>query len=364
MAEKSHIKFMQRCLDLAGKAAGMTYPNPLAGCVIVHGDLIIGEGYHRKAGSDHAEVIAVNSVSDHNLLKDSTLYVNLEPCSHFGRTPPCADMIISKGIRKVVVGTIDTSGKVSGRGVAKLRDAGCQVVSGVLEDKCRWINRRFFTFNEKKRPYIILKWAQSADRFLDYTRKKDHLNKPVWITGEAERILVHKWRTEEQAILAGAGTIRADNPLLNVRVWKGKDPVRIILSSSGLISAEAALFRQEGRNIVFTQNADAEFDNSEIVKLDSGKNSESQVLEYLFASDIQSVIIEGGADVLRQFISTGLWDEARIFNGLENFKEGVKAPEITGKMVSHIRFSRSVLDQILNKSSGFACGIDNYNKYF
>lgn len=364
MAEKDHIKFMQRCLDLAGKAAGMTYPNPLVGCVIVHNGLIIGEGYHRKAGSDHAEVIAVNSVPDAKLLTDSILYVNLEPCSHFGRTPPCADMIISKGIRKVVIGTSDTSEKVSGRGIAKLRDAGCEVITGVLEDKCRWVNRRFFTFNERKRPYIILKWAQSADGFLDYNREKGHLNKPVWITGEAERILVHKWRSEEQAILAGGGTIRADNPMLNVRVWDGKDPMRIVLSRSGLIGKEAAVFMQNGPSIVFTQKTGAEFENSEIVKLKAGKKSEYQVLEYLFASGIQSLIVEGGADVLSQFISAGLWDEARIFKGMDNFSEGVKAPAITGKAASRLRFSGSALDLILNESGGFAYEIDNYNKYF
>ncbi len=186
MPEKDDIKFMQRCLDLASKSEGRTYPNPLVGSVIVHNGRIIGEGYHLKAGEPHAEVVAINSVNEKELLSSSTLYVNLEPCSHFGKTPPCSDLIISRSIKKVVIGTTDTSEKVSGKGIAKLKESGCEVITGVLEEKCRWINRRFFTFHEKKRPYIILKWAQSADGFLDAERSKDHIRKPLWITGNSE----------------------------------------------------------------------------------------------------------------------------------------------------------------------------------
>jgi diaminohydroxyphosphoribosylaminopyrimidine deaminase/5-amino-6-(5-phosphoribosylamino)uracil reductase len=364
MQGKDNIIYMQRCLDLAGRAMGMTYPNPLVGCVIVNNGLIIGEGYHLKAGSDHAEVIAINSVADKKLLKDSTLYVNLEPCSHFGKTPPCADMIISNGIRKVVIGSSDTSEKVSGEGIARLRDAGCKVTAGVLEEECRWINRRFFTFNEEKRPYIILKWAQSADGFIDYRRDKGFENKPVWITGEAERSLVHKWRAEEQAILAGAGTIRADNPKLNIRSWAGEDPLRVILSSSGDIDKRSALFEQNGTNIVLTHNTDAEFENSVIVKLNADLRSEPQILDYLFKKGIQSLIIEGGADVLRQFISAGLWDEARIFHGNDYFREGIKAPDIEGITVTSTGFGRSTLDLVLNSTGRFVYRIDNYNKNF
>ncbi|MDQ1297394.1 MAG: diaminohydroxyphosphoribosylaminopyrimidine deaminase, partial [Bacteroidota bacterium] len=202
--ETDDIKFMQRCLDLAQKAEGMTRPNPMVGSVIVRGGVIIGEGYHLKAGGPHAEVVAINSVMDKSLLRSSALYVNLEPCSHFGKTPPCADLIVSSGLRKVFIGPGDTSEKISGQGIAILKKAGLEVKTGILEEKCRYINRRFFTFNEKKRPYIVLKWAQSADGFLDIERRKAVQQRPTWITGEAERVLVHKWRATEQAILVGA----------------------------------------------------------------------------------------------------------------------------------------------------------------
>jgi diaminohydroxyphosphoribosylaminopyrimidine deaminase/5-amino-6-(5-phosphoribosylamino)uracil reductase len=194
MEEKDDIKFMRRCRELASKAEGLTYPNPMVGSVIVHDRKIIGEGYHLKAGEPHAEVNAINSVSDKAKLKSSALYVNLEPCSHFGKTPPCADFIISKSIPRVIIGTVDTSERISGQGLIRLRDAGCEVVSGVLEDECRRLNRRFFTFHEKRRPYIILKWAQSADGYLDISRSEDHKIEPTWITGKSERVLVHKWR--------------------------------------------------------------------------------------------------------------------------------------------------------------------------
>jgi diaminohydroxyphosphoribosylaminopyrimidine deaminase/5-amino-6-(5-phosphoribosylamino)uracil reductase len=321
MPETDDIKFMKRCLELACRSEGRTYPNPMVGSVIVYEGLIIGEGYHLKAGEPHAEVNAINSVLDKNMLKSATLYVNLEPCAHHGKTPPCTDLIISSGIRRVVAGTIDTSEKVSGRGVAKLKESGCEVITGVLEEDCRWINRRFFTFHEKKRPYIILKWAQSGDGFIDIERKKNRIREPKWITGNAERVLVHRWRASEQSILAGAGTIRTDNPKLNVRDWTGKDPLRLILSSSGKLNSNSSLFGTNGINIVFTHNADAKIKNSVIVKLDEKSSSSVQIADYLYSTGIQSVLIEGGAKVISHFISSGLWDEARIFSGKENFEK-------------------------------------------
>ncbi len=251
MPQKDDMKFIERCLELASKSEGRTYPNPLVGSVIVHNGRIIGEGYHLKAGEPHAEVVAINSSRERELFGSSTIYVNLEPCSHYGKTPPCTDLIISSGIRRVVAGTTDTSEKVSGKGIAKLRESGCEVITGVLEDKCRWINRRFFTFHEKKRPYIILKWAQSADGFIDAERSNDRLRKPLWITGNAERVLVHRWRASEQSILAGAGTVRTDDPQLNVRDWTGKDPLRLILSSSGNLDSNSATIqnRREEYNV-------------------------------------------------------------------------------------------------------------------
>lgn len=351
MPENDDIKFMQRCLDLAQKAEGMTRPNPMVGSVIVSGGLIIGEGYHINAGGPHAEVNAINAVRDKNLLGSSTLYVNLEPCSHTGKTPPCADLIISSGIRKVIIGTKDTSEKVSGRGIDMLKKAGLEVKTGILEQECRCINKRFFTFHEKKRPYIVLKWAQSSDGYLDTDRKEKTDQRPTWITGDVERVLVHRWRAVEQAILVGAGTVRADNPELNVRNWTGRDPVRLILSSSGQLEKESVLFRTNGTNIVFTNNAGAKITGAVVVKLDDGKEASCQIAEYLYNIGIQSLMVEGGAKVLNHFIETGFWDEARIFYGKEIFKSGIKAPVPDGRFHSRKQFSHSSLEVILNERS-------------
>lgn len=361
MKEIEDIKFMRRCLDLAGKAEGMTYPNPVVGSVIINNGTIIGEGFHLKAGEPHAEVNAVNSVKDQNLLNSSTLFVNLEPCSHYGKTPPCTEMIITRGIRKVVVGTKDTSSKVAGKGIKMLRDAGCEVITSVMEDKCRWINRRFFCFNEFRRPYIILKWAQSADGYIDINRKAEHAGSPVWISGKPERALVHKWRATEQAILTGANTMRLDNPRLNVRDWAGNNPLRLVLSSSGQIDFDSALFKINGTNIVFTHNSIIKQINGLKVKLDKNRDSARQIADYLFNEGIQSVIIEGGREVLDHFISTGLWDEARIFHGKDEFRKGIRAPEISGKVLSVMNFNRSTLEIVKNELAHQPERVDNNN---
>ncbi len=344
MTEKDDIKFMRRCLELASKAEGLTYPNPMVGSVIVHDGKIVGEGSHLKAGEPHAEVNAINAVSDKAKLKSSTLYVNIEPCSHFGKTPPCADFIISNSIPRVMIGTVDTSEKVSEQGLIRLLDAGCEVITGVVEDECRRLNRRFFTFHEKKRPYITLKWAQSADGYLDISRSEDHKTAPTWITGKPERVLVHKWRASEQAILVGAGTVRADDPRLNVREWKGTHPLRIILSSSGSLNKESVVNETDGKVIVFTHNMNANIAKAVKVKLDDNVPSSLQIAGYLFSAGIQSLLIEGGAKVLNHFISNGLWDEARVFTGGNYFKGGVKAPLINGTLLSRTIFSGSSLE--------------------
>lgn len=359
MAEKEDLKFMRRCLDLASKAEGLTYPNPMVGSVIVHDNKIVGEGYHLKAGGPHAEVNAINSVIDKANLRNSTLYVNLEPCSHFGKTPPCADFIISSAIPRVVIGTRDTSARVSGQGIARLRNAGCEVITGVAEEECRRLNRRFFTFNEKGRPYITLKWAQSADGFMDILRSEEHKNEPNWITGKPERVLVHKWRASEQAILVGAGTVNADNPKLNVREWKGPDPLRLILSSSGTISRESLITGTNGKVVAFTHNMDADIPNAVKVKLDDNVAPSSQIAGYLFNSGIQSLLIEGGAKVLTHFITSGLWDEARVFTGEKQFKEGVRAPQLKGKCMSRTVFTGSSLEIYYKEGSQDLMMIDN-----
>ena len=350
MVAKGDKKFMKRCLELASKAEGSTYPNPLVGSVIVHKGKIIGEGYHLKAGKAHAEVNAINSVADKSKLKDSTLYVNLEPCSHFGKTPPCADFIISNSIRKVVIGTLDTSDKVSGKGILKLKDAGCDVLSGILDEECRWINRRFFTFHEKKRPYVILKWAQSADGYLDVIRSSDQKTGPNWITGKPERVLVHKWRASEQAILVGGITMRMDNPKLNVRDWEGANPLRIVLSSSGILDYGSWGSEETGNTVVFTENVDAVIPDVKKIKLEKETPSSIQVSNWLVNSGIQSLFVEGGTKVLAHFISSGMWDEARIFTGKDYFEGGIKAPLLSGILLSKTAFSGSSLEIYKNAS--------------
>lgn len=343
---------MQRCLELASGAKGLTYPNPMVGSVIVVEGRITGEGFHLRAGSPHAEVNAINSVKDKTLLGQSTLYVNLEPCSHFGRTPPCAELIISSGIRRVVIGTTDTSGNVSGKGIEKLRSAGCETITGVMEKECRHLNRRFFTSTEKCRPYTVLKWAQSSDGFIDKARERTRPPAPTWITGAVEKNLVHKWRAEEQAILVGAGTARADNPRLDVREWTGNQPVRIVLSRSGQVDMGLSVFRQEGVWIMFTPATDSKH-GGHIVGIDGSLPAAAQVLEYLHRQGIQSVFVEGGAETINHFITTGLWDEARVFTGKTPFGAGVKAPELppSARLEETVRLSGSRLDICVNSTN-------------
>jgi diaminohydroxyphosphoribosylaminopyrimidine deaminase/5-amino-6-(5-phosphoribosylamino)uracil reductase len=335
---------MRRCIELASGGEGFTRPNPLVGSVIVHDGEIIGEGYHLKAGQAHAEVIAIKSVTDRLRLKSSTIYVNLEPCSHFGKTPPCADLIIETGIPRVVIGAEDSNEKVSGGGIRKLLAAGCEVRTGVLERECRMLNKRFFTFHEKKRPYIILKWAQSADGFLDADRSPGYIPRPRWITGKPERILVHKWRAAEEAILVGAGTVRADAPKLDVREWKGANPVKLILSSSGNIDHQSTLFNTKSKVIVFTHEKDIVIPGVMTRLLRRDEPSSLQIADFLYTEGIQSLFIEGGGEVLNHFIESGLWDEARIFTGNDFFRSGVQAPGLDGFLSSKTEFAESKLE--------------------
>jgi len=349
MPKKEDDKFMKRCLELAGKAGGLTYPNPMVGAVVVYKGCIIGEGYHIKAGGPHAEVHAIGSVAEKSLLESSTLYVSLEPCSHFGKTPPCTDLVIESKIPRIVIGTIDTSGKVSGSGIKKLLSGGREVIVGVLEEECRWINRRFFTFNEKRRPYIILKWAQSADGLIDLVRPAGSDTGPYWITGKSERVLVHKWRSQEQSILVGAGTARTDRPELNVRDWAGNNPVRMILSGSGRLDKYITKNETKEEIISFTFNTKTTRGNTRMVLLEKNKPASFQIAEFLYENGIQSLFIEGGAQTLTHFIETGLWDEARIFRGTRNFVEGIKGPLIEGKIIQRSKYGTSTLEVLVNQ---------------
>lgn len=312
---KIHEFYIKRCIQLAKNGLGRTYPNPMVGSVIVYNDTIIGEGWHQKAGEPHAEVNAINSVKDKSLLAKSTIYVSLEPCSHFGKTPPCCDLIIAKDIPNIVIGTVDSNAKVAGTGIKRLIESGKNVTVGVLEKECYELNKRFFTFHEKKRPYIILKWAESQDGFIAPISKEKR--EPVWISNTFSRQLTHKWRSEEQAILVGTKTVLDDNPSLTARDWLGNNPTRIVLDQNQKVSKENHIFDNQAKTILLSGN-----------EIDFSRNIGVQIANFLFENTIQSVIIEGGRQTLQTFIDENIWDEARIFKGITSFKEGVKAPNI------------------------------------
>jgi len=337
---EEHAKYMARCLELAQNGAGNVAPNPMVGALIVHNDKIIGEGYHAVYGEAHAEVNAINSVQDKSLLKESTLYVSLEPCSHFGKTAPCTDRIIEYEIPRIVIATSDPNPKVSGRGIEILRQKGRDVVVGVMEEEAKYLNRRFITYHTKKRPYVILKWAQTIDGFIDKNRPDNTPIEPIWITNELARSLVHRWRSEEQAVLIGTNTAEKDNPKLNVRSWSGKAPIRVLVDRKLRLPMNLNVFDGTQQTILFMGNNSSsiarksEFSaipNLEMVIIDFVKGVERQILKELYEREIQSVIIEGGAMLLNNFIQKGLWDEARVFVGNKFFGEGVKAPVFTGE---------------------------------
>jgi diaminohydroxyphosphoribosylaminopyrimidine deaminase/5-amino-6-(5-phosphoribosylamino)uracil reductase len=321
----NHEHFIARCIELAKNGFGTTYPNPMVGSVIVYDGEIIGEGWHRKAGEPHAEVNAIRSVKDTSVLDKATIYVSLEPCSHFGKTPPCCDLIIENKIPNVVIGTVDSNIKVAGNGIKRLREAGANVIVGILEKECHELNQRFFTFHEKKRPYIILKWAQTQDGFIAPSEKKEQ--KPVWITNPYSRQLVHKWRAEEQAILVGTQTLIDDNPQLNTRDWDGNNPIRVVIDQNNRIPKTANVFDNQVKTIVFSKNkAMLTSENIICEVINFQQNIAQQILERLYQHQIQSIIIEGGAQTLQTFIDANLWDEARVFIGNCQFGNGIKAP--------------------------------------
>ena len=321
----NHEDYIARCIELAKNGFGTTYPNPMVGSVIVYNGEIIGEGWHQKAGEPHAEVNAIRSVKDPSLLDKATIYVSLEPCSHFGKTPPCCDLIIQNKIPNVVIGTVDSNIKVAGNGIKRLQEAGANVIVGILEKECYELNQRFFTFHEKKRPYIILKWAETQDGFIAPLQKEEQ--KPVWITNINSRQLVHKWRTEEQAILVGTQTVIDDNPKLNARDWEGNNPVRVVIDQNHRIPKTAHVFDNQTKTIVFSnKKSTPSLENTIFEVIDFQQNIAQQIADKLFQHQIQSVIIEGGAQTLQTFIDANLWDEARVFIGNCTFEKGVKAP--------------------------------------
>ncbi|TXE07656.1 bifunctional diaminohydroxyphosphoribosylaminopyrimidine deaminase/5-amino-6-(5-phosphoribosylamino)uracil reductase RibD [Gelidibacter salicanalis] len=361
-----HEKYIKRCIDIGKNGLGTTAPNPMVGCVIVHANKIIGEGFTSPFGGAHAEVNAINSVKDQSLLSKSTLYVTLEPCSHYGKTPPCADAIIAHNIPKIVIGTIDTHSKVAGKGVAKLEAAGCEVIVGILEDDVKAHHKRFFTFHNKQRPYVILKWAETSDGFI--APQTRDAQQPVWITNQLSRQLVHKWRAEEQSILVGTNTVIADNPSLTVRDWTGKNPIRVILDRELKLNSEYILLNNDAKNLIIHG------DNAILPKPEANQKSWSlhpplgrgfdaiyieidwslentiakQICTILYNNNINSVIIEGGRQTLQTFINENLWDEARVFTGPTTFGAGTKAPQCSGKLVLKQNLFDDTLKIIVN----------------
>lgn len=319
-------QFMRRAMELARIGQGSVSPNPLVGSVIVHEGKIIGEGWHKKHGAPHAEVNAVNSVENKNLLSESALYVNLEPCSHHGKTPPCADMLIRHQIKKVVVGNLDSNPLVAGNGIRKLRDAGVEVTTGILEKEGRELNKRFFTWIEEKRPYIVLKWAQTTDGFI---ARENYDSK--WISNDYSRQLVHKWRTEEDGILVGSGTVRYDNPQLNVRDWSGRNPVRIVIDRFLKLDHRLQVFDGSQKTIFYNLLQHQDEPGFQMIRIDE-ENFFINLLDDLYKQKIQSVMIEGGYQILNAFIQANLWDEARLFISTKTFGKGIAAPTIGGSL--------------------------------
>ncbi|MFM7218406.1 MAG: bifunctional diaminohydroxyphosphoribosylaminopyrimidine deaminase/5-amino-6-(5-phosphoribosylamino)uracil reductase RibD [Bacteroidota bacterium] len=327
-------RFMQRCLQLASLGSGKVAPNPMVGSVVVVDGRIVGEGFHQEFGGPHAEVMAIRDALKHvseDQLRNATLYVNLEPCSHHGKTPPCTELLIARGIPRVVVGTLDPFQEAAGRGLRQLHAAGIKTDHGMLEAECLELNRRFFIFHQQRRPYILLKFAQSADGFMAPVPGP---GSPKWISGPISRKLVHKWRTEEQGIMVGANTARIDNPQLTARLWPGRQPVRIVIDRKGTLPSSLYLFDRSVPTIVFSGKPGKEAHNLEFAYLDEKKSLIDQLLHELHARSIQSVMVEGGRFLLDQFIERGTWDEARIFTAPIHLKEGIKSPGVGGKLIA------------------------------
>jgi diaminohydroxyphosphoribosylaminopyrimidine deaminase/5-amino-6-(5-phosphoribosylamino)uracil reductase len=328
--------YMLRCIELARMGAGAVSPNPMVGCVIVHNNRIIGEGWHRQYGGPHAEVNAVNSVADKSLLPQSTVYVNLEPCSHFGKTPPCADLLIAHRVQRVVTGMTDPFSEVSGRGIGKLRAAGITVETGVLQQECEELNKRFITFHRLKRPYIILKWAQTLDGFIApdaASMTTDEFEQRRHITGRVVQKLVHKWRAEEDAVLVGTHTALSDDPVLNVRAYEGRNPMRITLDKSGRLPAHLRLFDGSQRTLVFTAlQRESLVPGLEYIAIDFTAPIWPRIAHELHQRNIQSLVVEGGTVTLHNIFISGIWDEAQVFTSPSVMGAGVAAPAIHGKL--------------------------------
>ena len=339
----NHEFYIKRSIELAKKATGKTYPNPLVGAVIVHEGKIIGEGFHQKAGENHAEINAINSVKNPELLPESTIYVSLEPCAHFGKTPPCSLKLKEIGFKKVVIGAMDSHDKVNGKGKKILQDAGIETISGILEEECRELNKRFFTFHEKKRPYILLKWAESNDGFID----KDF--KPTKISNELASQFVHQIRSEEHAILVGTQTAMNDNPSLTTRLIEGRNPVRILIDFDLKVPRDFKIYNNEAPTLVLNQEKEGDEGNVKFIKI-SKENFLEDLLQKVYENQIQSILVEGGSRTLQTFIDANLWDETIIIKNKNlTLENGTKAPKFDGKLVEEKYFRENKLSFYKNK---------------
>ncbi|WP_066758066.1 bifunctional diaminohydroxyphosphoribosylaminopyrimidine deaminase/5-amino-6-(5-phosphoribosylamino)uracil reductase RibD [Crocinitomix algicola] len=343
---KTDEYYMEQCINLALKGIGNVAPNPMVGSVIVHNDTVIGEGYHEKYGQAHAEVNAINAVKDKSLLEKSTIYVNLEPCAHFGKTPPCSDLIISSKIPRVVIGCVDSYSEVSGKGIAKMLSAGIDVRVGVMESESLELNRRFFTYHNKQRPYIILKWAQSKDGYIDIKRAKNEKG-IFWITQPETKKLVHQWRHEEAGILVGSNTIRIDNPELTCRDYDGTSPTRFVIDQK--LRLDYPAFKVGDRkNQTYILTEKQVISNGKLQFLSPENFSIKAILKKIYTLEIQSLIVEGGAFTIQKFLDENIWDEARILTGIRDLKDGVKAPTIKGTIIKNIDLDKDKLTIIRN----------------
>ena len=322
---------MHRCLELAQLGAGYVAPNPMVGAVLVHEGRIIGEGWHKEYGKAHAEVNCINAVQeeDRQFISQSILYVSLEPCAHYGKTPPCTDLIIRHKIPKVVIGCRDPFKEVDGKGIEKLKAAGIEVETAVLEEECRELNKRFFTFHKKQRSFIILKWAQTADGFI-----AGDDSKRILISNEFSNRLVHKWRSEEAAIMVGTNTALRDDPALTTRLWHGPSPVRLVIDMNLRLPGSLKVFDGSERTIVFNTIKEDEKPNLSFIKLDKEKQFVPQLMDVLYRLPLQSVLVEGGAALLQTFIESGVWDEARVIvNGELSIGNGLPAPVLKNEQL-------------------------------
>ena len=347
MSDKFYIK---RCLELAALGIGRVSPNPMVGCVIVANNQIIGEGYHQQYGQAHAEPNAVKAVFDkygnqaESLLKQATAYVNLEPCAHFGKTPPCADLLVKHQLKKVVIGNRDPFSGVDGKGIEKLKNAGIEVITGIADAECRYFNRRFFTRIQQQRPYVILKWAETAN---GYFAASDGHQK--WITGALAKRLAHQWRTEEDAILIGKQTALIDNPQLTAREWPGRNPIRLVIDKNLQVPQSNHIYNEEARTIIFNEVKTEVIGNIHYIQMEDMQFYLSQKIAFqLYLMDIQSVIIEGGAHILTQFLDAGLWDEARIFTSSSSWNEGIPSPPINGNLQEQVQIEKDKLSIYIN----------------